>query len=127
MIGESSSSSSLGDTEALENSASYLVLIAEFALQDIDDTLSTRKGKASALAPKTDEELAFELFAEEAHALLALTRDIAFAQSLDDALRADQDIIQELLQADEVARSDREYALALEGEYHSRPRPSRAP
>ncbi|KAH9911610.1 uncharacterized protein B0H18DRAFT_347537 [Fomitopsis serialis] len=114
MIGEGSSSSSPSDTEALEATASYLALIASFALQDIDDVSATRKGKRSAQAPKSDEELAFELFAEEAHSLLSLTQDMTFAQSLDDALRADHDILQEVLQEDEVARSDREYASALQ-------------
>ncbi|KZT74814.1 hypothetical protein DAEQUDRAFT_771559 [Daedalea quercina L-15889] len=111
MVGESSSSSS---SLAPEDSATYIALVAQFALQDIDDISATRKGKASALAPKSDEEIAFELFAEEANSLLALTRDIAFARSIDDALQTDHDILQEIIREDEVARSDREYALAVQ-------------
>ena len=111
MIGESSFPYST--RKGPDDCAANLALVAELALQDIHDISSSRKGKANALTPKTDEEIAFEMMAEEARSLLALTQDITFAQSLDEALRTDHDYIQQVVRADEVARSDREYALAL--------------
>ncbi|TFY59506.1 hypothetical protein EVJ58_g5733 [Rhodofomes roseus] len=124
MIGESSSpssSTSTIDASESENSSDYLALIAELTLQDIDDISASRKGKGNALAPKSDDEFAFDLLAEEARSMLFLARDMAFAQSLDDALQADYEILQEASRADEVARCDREYALALQ---EGRPPPS---
>lgn len=113
MTGSESSQARESSHKGLHDCTADLALAAELALQDIHAIASSRKGKANIFTAKTDEEMAFEMLEEEARALLAFTQDIVFARSLDEALRTDHDYIQEILRADEVARSDKEYALAL--------------
>ncbi|KAI0361832.1 hypothetical protein OH77DRAFT_1418090 [Trametes cingulata] len=104
-----------GSDDEFENSdetVALLSLIAALSLEDIDQVQGRRKGKATD-APLSDEELAFQLFAEEASALDTFSRDLAFAQSLDKALESDARLLEEFAQAEEMARRDREYARAL--------------
>ncbi|KAI0374361.1 hypothetical protein BV20DRAFT_1033200 [Pilatotrama ljubarskyi] len=103
-----------GGDDALENSdeTALLSLIAALSLEDIDQVQGRRKGKAQD-GPLSDEELAFQLFAEEASALDTFARDVAFARSLDSALESDARLLEEYAQTEEMARRDREFARAL--------------
>lgn len=106
----------LGDRDDIaavaEDAIGLLSLVAACSLEDVDSVLGRRKGKDSGGLP-TDEELAFTLFASEARALQILTRDMAFAQSMDHALRTDATLLAECCRAEEMARRDREIAIAI--------------
>ncbi|RPD81806.1 hypothetical protein L226DRAFT_555892 [Lentinus tigrinus ALCF2SS1-7] len=103
---ESVSSSGTEDIMAL------LSLVAAYSLEDVDQIQGRRKGKDRG-GPPSDEELAFELFADEARALELLTRDMALAQSIDQALCADATLLAEYERAEEIAMRDREIARTI--------------
>ncbi len=109
----------LSDPEA----ASLLSLVASCSLEDVEAIQGRRKGKDRG-GPLTDEELALQLFAEEARALQILAQDIALARSIDNALRADATILDQYEQIEQVERHDREVARALA---EGRPPPTRRP
>ena len=88
-------------------------VVAALYLEDIREIERRRKGKASIRVGPSDEELAFQLFAQEAQALQALTRDMTMARSLDRALRTDTALLDEHERYEEAARRDREVAHAL--------------
>ncbi|THH20263.1 hypothetical protein EUX98_g8615, partial [Antrodiella citrinella] len=90
-----------------------LQLVAKLSLQDIDDLQANKKGKALDSAPLTDEELAFQLYAEEANGLLTFATDAILARSIDEALRTDRPVIQQMVAAENTAVRDRQMALAL--------------
>ncbi|KAH9944551.1 uncharacterized protein BXZ73DRAFT_39160 [Epithele typhae] len=104
-----------------------LALVASLSLDDVADVQGGTKGKDSHNT-LSDEELAFQLFAEEASALQTTTCDMVFARSLYQALSSDAELIEELERAEDVARGDRDIARALaEGRPPTRtntPRPS---
>ncbi|TBU35055.1 hypothetical protein BD311DRAFT_201275 [Dichomitus squalens] len=95
-----------------EEELTLLALVASYGLQDVEDIRGRKKGKAIS-GPLSDEELALQFFAEEARALQTLVSDIAFAHSIDEALRTDADLLEEHERAEEVARRDREIARAI--------------
>lgn len=105
--GECSNETDIGNDSAL------LALVAELALDDLEEINAGRKGKARANACPSDEEIAFQLFAQEARSLLQTTKDLVFARSLDAALDTDCTLLQELERAEACAREDHEYAVAL--------------
>ena len=107
--------------EASEDLA-LLSLIASYSLQDVDEIGGRRKGKAID-GPLSDEEIAFQLFAEEARALQALVSDTIFARSLDQALQTDTAFLEEHERIEEVEREDREAARALAEGRRPTPRP----
>ncbi|TCD67541.1 hypothetical protein EIP91_012295 [Steccherinum ochraceum] len=90
-----------------------LHLVAELTLQDIQDIQDGRKGKSRYNTVPTDEEIAFQLYAEEANGLLAFAGDAILARSIDDALKTDRGIIRQMVAMENVAFRDRQYALAL--------------
>ncbi|KZT06377.1 uncharacterized protein LAESUDRAFT_743524 [Laetiporus sulphureus 93-53] len=90
-----------------------LAMIAELCLDDIDNIESAHKGKGKASTTPTDEEIALQLLAEDARSLLAVSKDAAFARSVDKALEADHALIEELVRMEATARHDREHAFAL--------------
>jgi hypothetical protein len=96
-----------------EEPLDLLSLVAQLSLEDVDDIQSHSKGKGRGDAPLSDEEIAMRLYHEEAAALMQITRDFAFARSLDEAIDLDHNTVIQLAQAEEVAREDREMALAL--------------
>lgn len=104
---ERESASGADDTIAL------LALIAAYSLEDVDNIQGRRKGKETLGRQSTDEELALELFAEEARALERLARDMVLAQSIDQAICVDAALLAEHERAEEVARGDREIARAI--------------
>lgn len=112
------------DNESLEDDLwEANELIAQLTLDDIDSLENGRKRKGKEGAPITDEELAFQLYAEEAHAMLTCTQDHNVAESLARALNADLRLVRMLENDETVAREDREVALALS---EGREPPSRA-
>ncbi|KAH9950515.1 hypothetical protein B0H21DRAFT_538336 [Amylocystis lapponica] len=103
--------------------SSTLSAIARLSLAEVEDVRAREKGKSRATSSPSDEQLAFQLFADEAQALLRVTEDEVFARSLDSALDTDRSIIEEFLQAEAGARADREMAVALS---EGRPPPRRS-
>lgn len=112
-------------TPPVDDDTSLLSLVAELTLKDVDDVAASRKGKGRATAEISDEELAFQLFAEEANSLLDFTKDAAFARSINYAMQTDIATVEEFLREEITAREDRELAVALSGG-RSRAPPSRA-
>ena len=87
-----------------------LSLIAAFSLEDIHEIQLQQRGSGLVLS---DEDLAFRLFAEEAHALQTFARDMTIARGLGDALRTDAALIEEHERYEDAARWDREVARAI--------------
>ncbi|KAI0651662.1 hypothetical protein C8Q79DRAFT_997011 [Trametes meyenii] len=102
--------------------AALLSLVATLTLEDVSEIRNQRTDEVQDGALK-DEDLALQLFAEEAGALDIFARDMLFAQSLDRALESDTTLLREFAQAEESARRDREFAIALAG---GRPPPREA-
>ncbi|KAJ3535609.1 hypothetical protein NM688_g6953 [Phlebia brevispora] len=113
---------SLTGTEEDEDVA-LMKAMATCFLEDIAELQSTRKGKSKEGA-YSDDQLALEMFAEEASSLLTSARDLEIALGLEKAMRMDESVIQELCIAEERASADREMALALS---EGRPPPPRPP
>ena len=90
-------------------SVELLSLIAALSLQDVDEVYGRRKGKAVD-GPPSDEELALQLFAEEARALQVYAQDIELAQSI---ANADAELVAQYVQIEEFERRDREAAIAM--------------
>lgn len=98
-------------------------LVAQLALEDIEDIDSRRKRKARADAPPTDEETAMVEQALIYQALLSAMDDFRFAESLDEALEADQEVLSAAAAAEQAALDDHLYAEALS---NGRPPPARS-
>lgn len=96
--------------------AEDLAAVASLALADVDRVQARRKGKAQDGTPQTDEELAFQLFAEEASSLLALSRDVIFAQSIDRALETDRAVLRTYAACEVQETRDRDMAFELSGQ-----------
>lgn len=88
-------------------------LFARLSLHDIDEIESSRKRKARADAPLTDEELAFQLQAEDFQNHLKVLEDHRFAESLANAIVSDQDFLRALSVVELGAQDDHAAALAL--------------
>ncbi|KAI9057163.1 hypothetical protein FKP32DRAFT_1661796 [Trametes sanguinea] len=99
------------DEQASDDSAVLLALIAAMALEDVKELQNQRAGGGTAIS--ADEELALRLYAEEATALDTFARDVAMAQSLEKAMETDSGLLQEFARMEEMARRDREFAIAL--------------
>ena len=100
-------------TKKSNTDTDFLLLVATRSLQDVQDVTVKRKGKCKANTRSSDEELAFQLYAEEANTLLALANDAIFARSIDDALRTDREEIRRMVAEEGVAFRDRQFALTL--------------
>lgn len=100
-----------------------LNLLAACTLQDIEDLQGSNKGKSRQGSAPTDEQIALEIFAEEANALLISARDLEIALALEQAMRMDSAMIEEFSIAEERASRDREMALALSQGRVPPPRP----
>ena len=88
-------------------SVELLSLIAALSLEDVDEVYGRRKGKAVD-GPPSDEELALQLFAEEAYALQVYARDIELAQSI-----ANAELLAQYAQIEDFELRDREAAIAM--------------
>lgn len=93
--------------------ADSLALVASLTLEDLEDVRTSRKGKARSNIPLSDEEFAFQLYAEEANNLLAYSQDSAYAQSIDNALGTDRILLRDYMTLEIQAARDRDVALAL--------------
>ena len=107
--------------------AASLQAIAISALQDIADVQSNQKGKSREGLPRSDAQLALDIFAEEANALLSTARDFEIAVQLEKAMRLDAPILEEHRAMEERASRDREMALALSQGRAPPPRPPTTP
>ncbi|KAI8995299.1 hypothetical protein BD414DRAFT_410253 [Trametes punicea] len=96
----------------LDDPATLLSLIAKLSLEDVNELRSQHVGARSD-GTLTDEELALELFAEEATVLDTFARDMRVAQSLGRALESDADLLDDMARLEEMARRDREFAIAI--------------
>ena len=88
--------------------------VAACALDDIAELQAAHKGKSKDGVPLPDDQLALELFADEARALLQSTRDLEIALGLEKAMRMDAAILEEHRTMEERASRDHEMALALD-------------
>ncbi|KAH9476628.1 hypothetical protein JR316_0010541 [Psilocybe cubensis] len=88
-------------------------LIAQLALQDIEQAYSSRKGKSRFGAGLTDEEVAYQLQLESFQRLLAESEDAKLARSLDAAVCADAVYLEAVMVAEEAANADRRAAQLL--------------
>ncbi|KAG6910456.1 hypothetical protein DXG01_010381 [Tephrocybe rancida] len=88
-------------------------LIAQLLLQDIADISQTRKGKARADAPLSDEELAFRIQSEIWENAARTASDHAMARSLNTAIDSDYRVLRAASIAEQAAEDDRRAAEAL--------------
>ncbi|KAH9476744.1 ATP-dependent RNA helicase DEAH11, chloroplastic [Psilocybe cubensis] len=88
-------------------------LIAQLALQDIEQAYSSRKGKSRFDAGLTDEEMAYQLQLESFQRLLAESEDAKLARSLNAAVCADAAYLEAVMVAEEAANADRRAAQLL--------------
>lgn len=102
-----------------------LSLIAALTLEDVKELQDHRRSSivsASSQDTLSDEELAVQLYAEEANSLLLFAQDAALAYSINAALRSDRGLIREMVQEETAAIRDRRMALAMSaGRNISRP------
>ncbi|KIP11509.1 hypothetical protein PHLGIDRAFT_477035 [Phlebiopsis gigantea 11061_1 CR5-6] len=91
-------------------------LIASLYLEDIDRVQASRKGKAQDGSPLTDEELAFQLYAEEMSRFLAVSRDAILAGSIDKAIEEDRTLLRAYATFEAQEARDRNMAFSLSGQ-----------
>lgn len=89
-------------------------LIATLSLIDIQDVEGSRKGKLREDANLTDEEVAFNIQAENLKTFLATLQDHRFALSIDEALQADTATLSAYSMINQGELDDHLAALALE-------------
>jgi len=99
-------------------------LIVTLSLIDIQDVEGSRKGKLREDASLTDEEVAFNIQAENLKTLLATLQDHRFALSIDEALQADTATLSAYSMINQGELDDHLAALALE-RGHDLPFPTR--
>ncbi|GBE78159.1 hypothetical protein SCP_0110420 [Sparassis crispa] len=91
--------------------------ISGLDIDDIDSLQSRSRGKAvgegsGPTSPVSDEEFAFLLFAQEAQALLNITKD-HIVTTRKDGDNPSRSLVEELAAIEEMARHDRQMAIAL--------------
>lgn len=89
------------------------LLVAQLGLTDIDEIKRTHKGKTRADAPIRDSDYALRVQEDEMRAYLAFMEDIRIAQSLGEAMDADQGILEALRVEEQGFADDHRYAEAL--------------
>ncbi|CAL1696543.1 unnamed protein product [Somion occarium] len=107
----SSISSQRATAGSEDDLADMLLLVASMTPEDVEDFQGHRNGKAA--DAMTDEELAVQIYAEEANNLLILAQDSVFTRSLNTALRSDRSLIRQMVQEETSAIRDRRMALAM--------------
>ncbi|KAI0082222.1 hypothetical protein K474DRAFT_1655575 [Panus rudis PR-1116 ss-1] len=106
-------SSSLVPTMNAMDDIELLATIASLTLDDLKEVPRQRVNKPSISSVLSDEELAFQLYAQEARQLLSVTEDAIFARSINNALRTDRTLIRQLVAEETVALRDRRLALSM--------------
>ncbi|KAJ7220337.1 hypothetical protein GGX14DRAFT_355237 [Mycena pura] len=107
----------------LDLDSATAALISQLVLEDIDDIRRSSKGKGSEYSPLSNEECAFQAFADEVHQAVRYVQDLELARSVDHALELDQPVLAVLSVVEEGTRDDRLYAEALQNE---RPLPAQS-
>ncbi|KAG5638838.1 hypothetical protein H0H81_009609 [Sphagnurus paluster] len=98
-------------------------LIAQLTLQDIDEIDGSRKGKARANAPLSDEQIALRMQREYFQSSIREMNDLAMAKSLHDAIERDHSLLSSLSVMEQAAQDDHNMALALS---NGRPLPEKS-
>ncbi|KAH8116479.1 hypothetical protein DFH11DRAFT_1214153 [Phellopilus nigrolimitatus] len=93
-----------------EEHSSVLESFYQFGLEDADEMRRRRKGKGK---DKTDAELALDLFAEDAAAILTCISDNAIARSMQKAIETDNPLLEELTRIERLEQEDHNLAVAL--------------
>ena len=93
-------------------------LIAELLYSDLEELTLQRKGKARHDAPRNDAprndaEYALQIQSEQLERMLMQIQDAEIAKRMQDAMRMDQGLIEQMVLNEQAARQDREAALAL--------------
>ncbi|KAG5642661.1 hypothetical protein DXG03_002373 [Asterophora parasitica] len=88
-------------------------LIAELTLHDIAEIENSRKGKARADAPLSDEEIAFQLQREFWETSMREMADLNMARSLNRAIDSDQAFLNILSITERAAQDDHRAAVSL--------------
>jgi len=103
-----------------ENAATFVdldtetsTLIAELLSSDLEELNLHSKGKSRHGAPPNDAEYAIQLQSEQVESVLTRIRDAQIANRMQEAMRMDQELIQQMVLNEQVARQDHEAALAL--------------
>ncbi|KAF5353321.1 hypothetical protein D9756_007983 [Leucocoprinus leucothites] len=88
-------------------------VIAELLYSDLQELASQRKGKSRYNAPLSDSEYALQLQSEHLEGMLTQMQDAEIAKRMQNAMRMDQALIEQMVLNEQVARQDHEAALAL--------------
>lgn len=92
-------------------------LIAQFALEDLEEVFTLQKGKSRENAPLSDAEYAYKLQSENFQEWLTISEDARYAKSLSNALSTDSAYLEAAIAAEEAAAQDRMAAvIASRGE-----------
>lgn len=93
--------------------ADTAALIAKLYLEDLEDIYRSRKGKARADAPLTDEEHATQAQQRYFEQLMAAAEDEKLARSIGTAVEMDQEYLNAFIVAEAAAVADRRAAELL--------------
>ncbi|KAH9476745.1 hypothetical protein JR316_0010660 [Psilocybe cubensis] len=89
------------------------ILIAQLAQEDIEQVLSTRKGKARETSPLSDTELACQMQLEIFQQAVVFSEDAVLARSIDAAVAADAACLDAFSVVEQAACADRRAAEML--------------
>ena len=106
--------------ERVSDTASEL-LAAELILNDIAAVRAIGKGKAREDAPRSDQDIAFDIQVASLSALIGVLHDHQFASSIDRAIESDVRQLWSLGLLEQAERDDHRAAVAL-GDGHDLPR-----
>ncbi|KAF8523612.1 hypothetical protein JB92DRAFT_2704628 [Gautieria morchelliformis] len=108
--------------EDTTNDSTDLDAIASLLLEEVGEVNAGRKDKRRQDAPPTDDEVAFDLFANELTSLLSVIQDQRMARSMEAAVNTDSALIGELEQSNTRTLEDRSIAVRMQrGEEVFRP------
>ncbi|KAF9259012.1 hypothetical protein L218DRAFT_875761 [Marasmius fiardii PR-910] len=99
------------------------LLIAQLHIQDVQNVTDRRKGKSRENAPLTDEELAFQTQADILNDFLLVLSDKRFAESVNNAVETDLNLVEMMGTVEQAAEDDHRYATALS---HGQPLPEKS-
>lgn len=88
-------------------------LIAELLSSDLEELNLQNKGKSRHDAPRNDAEYAIQVQSEQLEGMLKQIQDAEIVRRMQEAMRMDQELIQQMVLNERVARQDHEAALAL--------------
>ncbi|KDQ18999.1 hypothetical protein BOTBODRAFT_480924 [Botryobasidium botryosum FD-172 SS1] len=84
----------------------FLQAIADIHLQDLQEIEARRNGEAREGQPRSDAEVAFDLYTEELNATTSYLADLNFARNLEFDLGIDAPLVEEEAQEEEEADND---------------------